>query len=57
MRCDEKLELFWKDMLNKAANLRINPPKLPKGKKTSPRTEECLGENAAPEFDEVIASY
>ena len=57
MRCDEKLELFWKDILNKATNLRIDPPKLPKGKKTPSRIEECLGGNAASEFDKVIASY
>ena len=57
MRCDEKFELFWKDGQNKAASLRIDPPKLPKKRKAPSRIEECLGGNAAPEFDEEIVSY
>ena len=58
MRCDEKFELFWKDRQNKAASLRIDPPKLPKKRKEPSRIEECLGGNAAPEFDEdIVPSY
>ena len=39
---------------NKEANLHSDHSKLPWKKITSPRTEECLGGNAAPEFDEDI---
>ena len=57
MRCDDKIKLFWKDLQNKPANLRIDPPKL-SGKRRAPlRIEECLGGNAAPEFEEDIVSY
>ena len=52
-----KFELFWKDAQNKAAYLHINPPKLPRKRRASPRIEECLRRNAAPEFDEENVSY
>ena len=57
MRCDEKFELFQKDVQNKAANLRINLPKLQREKRAPPRFEECFGRNAAPESDVGIVSY
>ena len=57
MRCDEKFELFWKDVQNKAANLRFHPPKLPRKMRASYRIEKCLGENAASKFDEYIVFY
>ena len=41
----------------KAANLRIDPPKLPKKRRVLPRFERCLEGNAAPEFDGYIDSY
>ena len=57
MRWDEKFELIWKDVQKKSASLRINPPKLLREKRASPRIEECLGGNTATEFDKDIASY
>ena len=57
MRRDEKSELVWKDVQNKAANLCIDLPKLPRKKTVPPRTEECLGGNATPESDKHIVSY
>ena len=46
-----------KDVQNKAANLCINLPKLPRKKRAPPTIEEYLRGNAAPEFDKDIASY
>ena len=57
-RCDETLKLIWKDAENKAASLRIDPPKLPRKSRRAPsRIEECVGGNALPEFEEDIISY
>ena len=56
IRWDKKYEPFWNDFENKAANLRIDPPKLPRKRRTPPSIEECPRENAAPEFDEYIVS-
>ena len=41
----------------KAANLRIDPPKLPRKRRALPRAEGCLGGYAAPEFVGDIVSY
>ena len=41
----------------KVANLRIDPPKLPRKRRALPRFERCLEGNAAPEFDGDIDSY
>ena len=57
IRWDEKCEIFWKDIQNKAGNLRINPSKLPRKRTTPPKIEKCPGGNAAPGFDENIISY
>ena len=57
MRCDEKFELFWKDVQKKAANLSIDPPKLPREMVALLRIQECLGGNGTPEFHEDIVSY
>ena len=57
MRCDEKFELFWKDVQNKAANIRIHSPESPRKNRAPPRIEECLGGNAALKFDECIVSF
>ena len=51
------LSFFGKTYKKKSANLRINPPKLLREKRAPPRIEECLGGNAATEFDKDIASY
>ena len=57
MRCEEECKLFWKDVQNKATYLCIDPPKLPTKRRAPPRIEECLGVNAAPDFDQNIISY
>ena len=57
MRSEEKFELCWKDVQTKAANLRIDPPKLPRKGRAPYRIEECLRKNAAPQFDEDTVSY
>ena len=44
VRCDEKLELFWK-------------VKVTKKRRAPARIEECLEGNAAPKFGENIVSY
>ena len=49
-----KFELLWKDVQNKAANLCINLPKLPRKKRAPPTIEEYLRGNAAPEFDNSL---
>ena len=54
---DEKFELFWKDVQSEAANLRTDPPELLRKRRASTRIEECIGENAAPEFYKDIISY
>ena len=56
MRCNEKFELFWKDVQNKAANLHTNPPKLSRKRRAPPRIAEYLGVKAAPELDDHIIS-
>ena len=56
-RRDEKSQLFWKNVQNKAANLCIDPPKLPRKKRVPPRIEERLGGNATPGSDKHIVSY
>lgn len=47
MRLDEKFELSWKDLQNKAANQHINPPMLSRKKKAPPIIE---GGKVAPEL-------
>ena len=45
MKCGEKeLRLFWKDIQNKAPNLHIDSPKLPRKRTATPRIEECKEE-------------
>ena len=51
MGCDEKFELFWKDVQKKAANLRIDRPKLPRKRIALLRIQECIGGNGTSEFD------
>ena len=57
MKLDKKFELLWKDVQNKASNLRIDSPKLTRIRRAPPRTDEYPGGNAAPEFEEYIVSY
>ena len=52
MRSDEKFNLFWKDVENKAAIFDVDPPRLPRKKRVPARIEECLIESAAPKFDD-----
>ena len=64
-RNPEKDEMWWeiwaflerRTKQSTQANLRIDPPKLPRKSRAPPRTEERLGGNAAPVFDEDILSY
>ena len=57
MRSDEKFNLFWKDVENKAAILDVDPPRLPRKKRVPARIEECLGGSATPEFDDDVVSH
>ena len=47
MRSNEKFNLFWKDVENKAAIFDVDHPRLPRKKKAPARSEECLGGRAA----------
>ena len=57
MRSDEKFNLFWKDVKNKAAIFDVDPPRLPRKKRAPARIEECLGGSAAPEFEDDVVSH
>ena len=39
MRSDEKFNLFWKDVENKAAIFDVDPPRLPRKKRAQARIE------------------
>ena len=54
MRCDENFEPFWKDIQNKAANLHIDHPKLPRKRRVPGRIGECLVGIVAPDLHEDI---
>ena len=56
-KSDEKFNLFWKDVENKAAILDVDPPRLPRKKRVPARIEECLGGSATPEFDDDVVSH
>ena len=51
MRSDEKFNLFWKDVENKAAIFEADPPRLPRKKRATARIDKCLGGSATPEFN------
>ena len=57
MRSDEKFNLFWKDVENKAAIFDVDPRRLPRKKRVPARIKECLGGSAAPEFDDDVVSH
>ena len=56
-KSDEKFNLFWKDVENKAAILDVDPPRLLRKKRVPARIEECLGGSATPEFDDDVVSH
>ena len=57
MRSDEKFNLFWKDVKNKAAIFDVDPPRLPRKKRAPARIDQCLGGSATPEFDGDMVSH
>ena len=57
MGSDEKCDLFWKDVKNKAAIFDVDPPRLPRKKRVPARIEEFLGGSATPEFDDDVVSH
>ena len=57
MRGDEKFNLYWKDVQNKAAIFDVDLPRLPRKKRVPARIEECLGGSAALEFDDYVVSH
>ena len=54
MGSDEKFDLFWKDVKNKAAIFDVDPPRLPRKNRVPARIEEFLGGSATPEFDDDV---
>ena len=57
MRSDEKFNLFWKDVENKAAIFFVDHPRLPRKKRALPKIEEFLGGGAALEFNDDVVSH
>ena len=56
MRSDEKFNLLWKGVENKAAIFDVDPQRFPRKKRVPARIKECLGGSAAPEFDDDVVS-
>ena len=54
MRSDEKFNLFWKDVENKAVIFDGDLPRLPRKKRAPARIELELGGSVAPEFDNDV---
>ena len=57
MRSDEKFNLFWKDVENKAAIFDVDLPRLPRKKRAPARIDDCLGGSGTPEFDGDMVSH